>query len=659
VLLKRAAKLTKPTPRTTPDEWAIANRSYPPSAGVPGPRDPYLTPYMVAFGRAAAEGTWKRVVMAMFAQGGKSDTLLDLIGQRFDQRPAPVLYVGPTRQFLTEQWEPRIAELLDQAPTLKEKVGRGKKSTKTKKIIAGVPLRLAHAGSSAALKSDPFALALTDEADELMRNVKGQGDPISLIDRRGDTYADFTHAIVSTPSEGPKDVVRDEASGLEFWADQEPADLNSKIWGLWQEGTRYHWAWKCPHCTEWFIPRFACLEIPGGHKTTPAKARAEARLVCPRNGCVIEDQHKADMNAAGQYVAPGQRFEGDEIVGDPPVSSTISFWVSGLASPFVTFGERAEAYITALRSGDNQTVKAVINGGFGELWAPQGGDVPEWEEVRKLALPYREGEVPSEAIFITAGVDVQKNRLPFVVRAWGARQTSWLITSGELWGETAEPEVWLELAELLRSTFDGMPIRMAFVDAGFRPGKRDMVPEHRVYSFVRQFPRNVYATKGFDKRPTPLSINRIDVTPKGAKAKVGLDLVRLDTDFFKSFIHERLRWPADQPGGWYLHDQPTEEYCRQVVSEARVKKPSGGVQWVTRYRENHFFDCEALAYAAAYQVGVQRIRDGSRRATGSSPPPPPARSPDTGSAPSERPQAPRAAKPSWLGNTTPRGGSWL
>ncbi len=131
---------------------------------------------------------------------GKSDSLLDVIGERLDTAPVPMLYVGPTKQMLTEQWEPRVMQLLDEAASLRKKVTRGKRMTKTKKIISGVPFRLAHAGSSAALKSDPFGLALTDEADELMANVKGQGNPIELIDMRGQTYADFVHAIVSTPS---------------------------------------------------------------------------------------------------------------------------------------------------------------------------------------------------------------------------------------------------------------------------------------------------------------------------------------------------------------------------------------------------------------------------------------------------------------------------
>src|SRR3954462_1078509 len=104
--------------------------------------------------------------------------------------------------------------LLDGAPSLAGKVARGKRMTKTRKVIAGVPLRLAHAGSSNAIKSDPFALALTDEADELVSNRKGQGNPIPLVDARGETYADFVHAIISTPSEARVETEIDPASGL-------------------------------------------------------------------------------------------------------------------------------------------------------------------------------------------------------------------------------------------------------------------------------------------------------------------------------------------------------------------------------------------------------------------------------------------------------------
>lgn len=579
---------------------------------------------MVPFGRAVAARTHRRVVMACAAQSGKTDTILDIIGQRFDQAPGPTLYVGPNKQFLNEQFEPRIMGLFDESRSLRDKISRGKRSTKTRKVISGVPLRLAHAGSSTALKSDPAALALTDEADELMANVKGQGDPITLVDRRGDTYADFVHAIVSTCSTGPKEVEVDPETKLEFWALQEPDDIDSVVWKLWQEGTRFHWAWPCPHCDEFFIPRFDRLSWP--KNATPAHAKQSAVMTCAACGCDIKDDPsgddlKATMNARGAYVAKTPNgvcwlFQDGRVEGEFPASETISFWVSGLCSPFKTFGERASEYLDALRSGDNGRIQTVVNGGFGELWSPVGGDAPEWEEVRRRSLGTyysvshdRYAGLPPEIAFLTLGADVQKNRIPYVIRGWGARQESWLVDYGELWGETHLEQVWTDLADLLSKDYDGLHISKAFVDAGFRPGKKDLVPEHMVYEFARANARQVSATKGFEKRETPVSTKRIDVQIQGKVAKYGLDLVRLDTDFLKSWVHTRIRWPGDQPGAWHLPAEITEDYCRQIVSEARARKPTGGFMWVQRGRDNHFLDAEALAFGAAYMLGAQRTSD--------------------------------------------------
>ena len=44
-----------------------------------------------------------------------------------------------------------------------------------------------------------------------------------------------------------------------------------------------------------------------------------------------------------------------------------------------------------------------------------------------------------------------------------------------------------------------------------------------------------------------------------------------------------------------------------------MKKPSDGYIWVQRWRDNHFLDCEAVAYAAACMLGVHRISDSAQR----------------------------------------------
>jgi phage terminase large subunit GpA-like protein len=67
------------------------------------------------------------------------------------------------------------------------------------------------------LEVEPAALALVDEYDEMLANVKGQGDPLGLVEARGETYADFVTAITSTPSRGLIETELDERSGLRFW----------------------------------------------------------------------------------------------------------------------------------------------------------------------------------------------------------------------------------------------------------------------------------------------------------------------------------------------------------------------------------------------------------------------------------------------------------
>lgn len=623
--MRRAAHLLQPSTRSTPDEWGAANRTYPPSAGIPGPRNPYLTPYAIPFGRGVAARRHRRVVFVVGAQMGKTETLLDIIGQRLDERPAPILYVGPNKQFLNEQFEPRVMALLDEAPRLAGKVARGKRMTKTRKVIAGVPLRLAHAGSSTALKSDPAALAVTDEVDELVANVKGQGDPTGLIDARGDTYDDFVHAMVSTCTKGIKETEIDPVSGLKFWKVQAAEDIESTIWKFWQGGTRYHWTWRCPECREWFIPRFECLEYTGkGNelRTTPALARATAVLVCPNNGCVITEEHKEQMNAEGVYVAPGQSIDADgHVVGGPPETDTLSFWASGLASPFQSFGDRAARYVEAVQSGDPEKIQTAVTQGFGELWAPTNGDVPEWKEVEDCKLPYLSSDVPDGVLFLTAGVDVQKRKLVYVVRGWGVRQESWRLDAGELHGsgDTRLDDIWLDLYEqILDRDYGGLRIMRAFIDSGFRPGKAEAGDENKVYEFCRRHSRLCYATKGFDHRLEPISVKRIDVTPAGNRPKYGLDLVRLDSDVLKSWVHSRVRWPKDHPGGWHLPMDATEEYCRQIVNEARMKKPGGGFVWVPRGPRD-YLDAEALAYGAAKMLGLERLSDNAvRRSTSAS-----------------------------------------
>ncbi len=599
------------TKKQNPDEWAAENIIYGPETGWPGPRDPSLTPYMTAFSRSFSDSRYRRVVGVTAAQSGKTATILDIIGERLDNRPVPILYVGPTKEFLTDQLEPRIEEMFRQSKSLGAKVMGGlesKEQKKTLKRVAGVRLRLAHAGSSGALKSDAAAIALVDEYDEMMRNVRGQGDPLVLVEARGDTYADFQCGITSTPTMGMVEIVKDEASGLEFWGAGDAEDVSSPIWRLWQQGTRHHFCWPCPECGEYFVPRSKLLRYPTG--STPATALVGSWIECPNCAAEIREDSKAVCNARGSFVAPGEVIDkGGKITGAPMETSTLSFWISGFCSPFKTIGERAERYLVALASGEQDKIQTAVNAGFGELYLAGGGEVPEWQDVAKRRETYSK-RIPEGVVYMVAAVDVQGNRLPYVIRGFGAHGTSWLIEHGYLWGPTKNQEIWDKLSEKLTSPIDGRLIKLAFVDSGFRPGKKESLPIHRVYEFARKHRRFVFATKGSSgPMARPLIASAIEVQPADGKTKkFGLELLRLDADHWKAVVHERLSFDRDAPGALHLNAAADDDYCQQIVAEARVKGPSGRWIWVPRYRENHFLDCEAMAAAAAWRLGIDSMK---------------------------------------------------
>ena len=626
-MLRRVAARTKPSEPTEPDVWAAENRTYAPGSAVPGPRDPLLTPYVVDPERCIASCNYRRVVMVFGAQSGKSELMLDVAGARLDQRPAPILYVGPNKQFLTEQFEPRVMSLLDEAPTLMEKVSRGKSMTKTRKTVNGVPFRLAHSGSSTALKSDPAALALVDEYDEMRDDINNQGGPLGLVERRGDTYADFVCVVTSTPKLGQVEVYEDKKSGLHFWKKSaDPKEINSPIWQLFQQGTMHHWCWPCPHCEEYFVPRFKQMRFDP--KATPTEAGRGAYLECPRCGGVVSNDHKVEMNARGRYATPTQWITKDGVVhGEVEESRSASYWVSGLASPFVSFEERISVLVEAQQSGDTAMVQQAINAGFGELYSPGGGEVPEWVEIKDKSRrsDYAHGEVNELTRHLIMTADVQKHSIPYVIRAWGPRATSWLVGYGNLRGDTSDLEVWDALADLFVTPIEGMPISMGFVDSGFRPGKVDTLPLNRVYDFARRFIQRVFITKGSS---TPMRVPLVKLKPEVSRRdakplRSGITGYRLDTDHWKSWVHERLRWPGDAPGAWNVPRQITDDYCKQIVSEARIKEPTGRATWVQRSRDNHYLDCEAMQAAAAYLLNMQRLPMPPGRSPGRTPLPNP------------------------------------
>ncbi len=554
---------------------------------------------MTEISRAVASSMYKTVVAVMGSQMGKTEMVLNIVGHRVDDDPVPILYIAPTKSFVENVFDPRYRAMVHSAESLQMKRRPGAKEKTTQKEIAGVKVRFAWAGSATELAGDPACLVFVDERDRMADSTEGEGDPVELANARHTTYPDGQTIVVSTPTMGTVETEIDPETGLEFWGRGD--EVQSATWRLFQEGTCYHWAVPCPHCDDYFIPRFKYLQWPEGSDAHDVKELV--KMVCPVCGVLIDQSFKDDMNAEGRYVAPGQTITADgEVHGEPPASDTASFWVSGLMSAWRSWGDRAQAFVRAVRSGDPDRIQAVINTGFGELYTLKG-EAPEIEVVKSLRQPYKSGDLPSDdvrKIFLT--VDVQKNGLYYVVRGWGPELESWKIESGFLAGPTDGDLVWSDLEEFKDEHYNGLPIDRCFIDSGYRT--------QFVYAFCRKHKRWAFPTKGRDTiDATPLQKSKLDIAKNtGRRLAGGLMIYHVNTDYFKRWVHERIERDPELPGGFHLPEDASDDYCKQLISEARTVKPSGKVVWVKIYRDNHYFDCEVMQVAAAYSLGLQSVR---------------------------------------------------
>jgi phage terminase large subunit GpA-like protein len=606
-VIQRGIEILKPPPIRTADEWADQKRVLPRGSPEPGPWRSKRTPYMIPIVRACASPYYRRIIVVTGSQMGKTDNLLNVIGHRLDDDPAPLLYVGPTKSNVEKVIEPRIQKMIKGCPDLAAKVERGKRGSKTHKTINGVSLRLAWAGSATELASQDAAYVLLDEIDRMVADVEKEGSPFELAEARIANYPDGKAIGTSTCTIGNVDEEFDPRTRLTRWALAEPDDIQSAIWLHWQEGTRFEWAWPCYRCGDYFIPRLTCLVWPKDLR--PYDVARQARLQCPHCSNLITDNHKTEMNEAGTYVAPGQSIRKDgSLDGEVEPNDTASYWVSGLCSPWVPFGRRAKAVVEAARSGDQGKIQVAYNTQLGQLYK-LGGESKPWESLRQLIGDYDpEGETPEGIRVITMGVDVQKDRLVYGIRGWGLRQESWGLGYGEIHGDTEFDAVWLELIPIMDKTFGGRPIRLVGIDSGYRPGDKHRTPTNQVYAFCHRQRHRAIPTKGWDAMDKPLKMAKIDVTYGGKTYKAGLQLWHFDTHYFKGFVQGRLDWPDGEPGQWHLPAGTTDDYCQQMCSEVRMVTPTGKVVYVRVRRENHAFDVETINSALSNILQVQHLR---------------------------------------------------
>jgi phage terminase large subunit GpA-like protein len=270
-----------------------------------------------------------------------------------------------------------------------------------------------------------------------------------------------------------------------------------------------------------------------------------------------------------------------------------------------------------------------VNQTLGEPFVEKG-EAPPWEKVHERAEPYPIGTVPAGGVVLTAGIDVQQDRLELEVVAWGPRMESWSVAYEVIVGETAGEAVWQQLDHLLARPYrmaSGVDarVRLAGIDSGFIP--------QTVYSWARLRPLRVAVLKGQDAIGVLVGVpTLVDVTLGGRKLRRGVRLWPVGGAVAKRDLYSALRLPRPKPGqpfppGYSHFPGYSEAHFQGLCSEQLTPTPNKRgytvYRWTKIHERNEQLDCRVYARAAAAILGLDRYTAGdwARAAAGAVAPP--------------------------------------
>jgi len=564
----------RPEQPLTVSEWSDRYRRLSSKASAePGPwrtdRTPYLREPMDCL---SSESTVQRVVMMFAAQTGKTEAGSNWLGYVIDHAPGPMLCVQPTVEMAKRLSKQRLESMITETPCLSEKIAparaRDSGNTMFSKEFSGGIMLLTGANSATGLRSAPCRYLFCDEVDGFPSDVDGEGDPVALAERRTTTFARRKILLTSTPT--VKDFSRIEAEYLR--SDQR----------------RFYVP--CPICGAMDWLKWGQLKWDDGRPET-------ARYQCEHCGERFEELHKPAMMRAGEWRATAPAGNG----------RTAGFQLSGLYSPlgWCSWEQLVDDFLRA--KGDAPALKAFVNTRLAETWEEDYAAKISADGLMEKRLAYRSGLCPAGVVLLTAGVDVQDNRLAVTVWGWGEGETGWMVWHQELMGDPTMTEVWGQLDQVLATEWDtenGKTLKVVqmAVDSGGHC-------THEVYRYVRdRVGQGVVAIKGSSRRNSPAvgKGNKVDVNWRGKVLRRGVTLYQLGTDTIKTTLFGRLRH-NQQAGGLHFGMAADADYFKQVTSERQALRYHRGFpirEWVKKAGDrNEALDCMVYAYAAMLLFG--------------------------------------------------------
>ncbi|MET4479466.1 terminase gpA endonuclease subunit [Bradyrhizobium sp. F1.13.3] len=556
-----------PPPVVAPTTFAETQIILPGSANaIPGPLR--LTSYQREPIDAIADDDVEIIVLMLASQTGKSTVINAIMGHCVAADPGPMLHVSPTgarsEEFVRERFDP----LVSSSPALRELIGKGQDTRKgssggtnslAAKTFPGGQLSFASSFKADELAARAIKYLFLDEIDRFAASAGPEGDPIGLAIKRTKTFEGKGRkiVIVSTPT----------------------SRVGSRINQWYLRGDQRRFVVTCSDCGHSAPLAFENLKWDEGKPAT-------AHLSCDGCGVVIDEAKRRAMIEGGRWEATA--------TGERGIRSYHITELSSLFSTMASVAQNFEAAITpeAKQVFYNTTLAQVYDAGTEvELSSSE-----LQQRAEKIAPPYA-----LNLVFVSAGVDVQADRLECTFLGHHADETLSVLNHFKLIGDTSGDAVWRQLDDSMATTFAtaggrALPVYAQAIDSGFNADQ--------VSKFVqaqRRKSRAAYAVKGVSGFDRP-------IIARGGRLRGQVGLMLVGADSGKLAAQKALALDESGPGFIRLPDHLDADYFEGLASEElRVRYVKGAPRYAYHrtIKRNEPLDC--LVYALAIGRHAQAL----------------------------------------------------
>lgn len=584
----------------TVSQWAARHRELDPlNCSTPGRWRNETTPYLVGIMDAFSDPHCRELTLMGGTQWGKTESEINMLGWLVDVSPRPTMFVLPTEEDVVSFGNRRLRAAVDYSPKLAAHKTEHAADWKNTEIqFDSMPLYLGWAGSPTRLAMRSLGAIIFDECAKYADFTGEEADPISLGKERLRWWFDSKLVRSSTPKVP-----------------------NDHICRAWSTSDRRAFHLPCPYCGVFQPLRFSRETVVWpSQERDPARIRAlrlaAYRCQACRREIPDDTAMRQRMMLGGVWCPDGDRVDVDGTVRGPVAlhGPHRGFHVNALYSPRLTWSDVAAEFLES--KDDTAKLLNFRNSWEGLPWEQRSAttSVDVLSSRQDADLP--RGSVPTSAVVLTAGVDVQDDRLYWSVHAWATAERNWTVDYGVAFS-------WEQVvADVLDRRFPvcgeqrELDVRMTAIDS--QGHRTDEVASFVLEQLQRTGAERVRAIKGYDQRPVPLTAVRWQRDIRGKPC--GLQLWLTDVSYFKDKLQRFLTAVPGTPGSWRPHAAVDDGYLEHLTAEHKVlitsqkkgRRRRSATSWAWTARPgapNHWWDTAVYAAAAADMLLVYTLRD--------------------------------------------------